>query len=272
MQSSLRILLPVLTLLIIAFDPCHSLETSREKSEVAEGKPAHAAEREAATQAAQQLKETGALDDGSQRPREDVPITSPKKAAMQGLDLQVIQLTSRSFHQVSSDDNIWLIEFYTDWCSHCVSFASTYAEVAGHYHSQPQLKVKVAKVNVEQERALALRFGIKSFPSFFIVEKRSAYVFEQPRSKRQLMEFTSGGYKKQSPLPFYSSPMGPLGVAQGLLMSSGFLLTDVFFWLQNTFNMPSLVAGTVMFGTFFFGCFFCIVFCAIVFTPKAKAD
>lgn len=186
-------------------------------------------------------------------------------------ELEVVQLTSRTFGNVTSDENVWLIEFYADWCGHCTSFAGTYAEIARYYHSHPEHKIKVARVNVN-ERALTSRFGVRSFPSFFVVDGWSVYVYDKARSKKNLMNFVSGGYKQEEPLPFYMSPMGPLGLAQGWLINAGFRMSNVFQWLQGAFGLSPLMAGTLMFGSSFMGCFFLIVFLAIAITPKAKLD
>jgi thiol-disulfide isomerase/thioredoxin len=213
---------------------------------------------------------------------EATPSSVPKSSpAPSPADLQVIQLSSSNFDSVvttsaAADGNgVVLIEFYADWCSHCVSFASTYAEIAKHFHSQQQsdLKVKVARVNVDQERALAMRFGVHGFPAFYIVDsKRSVYVFEQARTKKNLMDYAAGGYLKDEALPFYSSPMGPLGLAQGALINTGARASALFAWLQATFQISPILAGTLLFGSMFMGCFVVIVVVAIVFTPKAKVD
>ena len=207
-----------------------------------------------------------------QQPEKNLPSAAQTYPVVSSDDLEVIQLSSSTFSKVTADDNIWLIEFYADWCKHCVQFGPTYAEVARHFHSQPHLKVKVARVNVDHERALALRFGVNSFPSFYLINQWSAYQFDQARSKKNLVDFASGGYKKQDTMPWLLSPMGPLGLAQGALVGAGSKLSNVFYWLQDRFGLSSLVAGTLMFGSFFTSFFFFIVFCAIAFTPKEKID
>ena len=58
----------------------------------------------------------------------------------------VFQLNTSSFYELlgqGSGDEIWLIEFYAPWCSHCKRFASAYENVA----KDLQGKVKVAKVD-----------------------------------------------------------------------------------------------------------------------------
>jgi len=184
-----------------------------------------------------------------------------------------VALTARTFGRSISDGNVWLLEFYAPWCGHCGAFAGTYAEIANVYHASDEHKIKVAKIDGDSERALASRFGIYSYPSFFIVDGWNVYEFDQGRSKKALMKFAEGGYKEQDVIPFYTSPMGPIGLMQGALISAGSTMMDSFQWLQNSLGLSPLFAGMFMFGGIFMGCFFVIVFLALAFTgSKAKAD
>jgi thiol-disulfide isomerase/thioredoxin len=184
-------------------------------------------------------------------------------------------LTSRNFGGHVADGNVWLVEIYAPWCGHCVQFESTYKEIAAEYHASSPKKyknIRVGKINGDAEQALVSRFGVASYPSFFIVDGFSVYEFDQPRSKSTLMAFAEGGYKKTSPIPWYKSPCGPLGLAQGMILWAGYTMADIFYWLQNKFGLSTVFAGMVMFGSLFIGTFITLVAMAIIFTPKAKID
>ncbi len=84
-----------------------------------------------------------------------------------------------------------------DRCKHCQEFANSYNNVAATFHSSPKEGIRVAKVDCEMEKALKTRFGVTSFPSFFLVDGWSVYEFENNRSEATLMDFARGGYKKQ---------------------------------------------------------------------------
>jgi thiol-disulfide isomerase/thioredoxin len=191
---------------------------------------------------------------------------------------EVVVLTSRNFSRHISlsfgrPNTIWLVEFYSPNCVHCVEFAAQYADIARYYHAhRPRPHIRVAKVNGEEERALASRFGIYAFPSFFIIDGWSVYMFEEPRSKKRLMAFAEGGYKKTTSIPFYSSPMGPLGQFQGGLMSFGHVSMDLFEWAQITFGLSPLIVGMIFFGSMFMGCFFLIVMMALIIPERPKRD
>jgi thiol-disulfide isomerase/thioredoxin len=188
-------------------------------------------------------------------------------------DLDPVVLTSRNFGRHVSDGNVWLVEIYAPWCGHCVSFEPTYKEIAAEYHAAPEkYKIRVGKINGDAEQALVSRFAASSYPSFFIVHGFSVYEFDQSRSKATLMAFVEGGYKKTSPIPWYKSPCGPLGLAQGMILRVGYTMADIFFWLQKKFGLSTVFAGMVMFGSLFIGTFIILVAMAIFFTPKTKVD
>jgi thiol-disulfide isomerase/thioredoxin len=181
-----------------------------------------------------------------------------------------VTLTTRNFAEHVGDGNVWLVEFYSPNCIHCTQFASTYDEIANELHSSTSHMVKVGKVDGNMEKALASRFNIYGYPSFFIIDGYRVYPFEQPRSKQNMIQFAYGGYKKIEPLPFYSSPMGPIGILQGSLISFGVKALDVFAWSQNRFGLSPLFAASVLFGAVFMGIFLFIVFLAIAIPPKMK--
>jgi thiol-disulfide isomerase/thioredoxin len=187
-------------------------------------------------------------------------------------DLEVVSLNSRNLGRHLSDGNVWLIEFYAPSCIHCVEFEAIYADIAKQYHANRALKIKVGKINAQVEHALVSRFNVRGFPSFFVVDGWTVYEFSQARTKKNLMSYAEGGYKTTDSIPFYTSPMGPLGLMQAGLMFSGHTFVDVFVWTQNTLGLSSILVGSLLFGAMFLGLFFVIVFLALVIPPKHKRD
>jgi hypothetical protein len=104
------------------------------------------------------------------------------------------------------------------------------------------------------------------------VEGWTVYSFQASRSKHNLIRFAEHGYRSVDPIPFYSSPMGPLGLAQGALMAAGVMAVDQFERLQRTFGLSPLFAGAILFGITFMGCFCMLVLLVVVITPKSKID
>jgi len=60
-----------------------------------------------------------------------------------------------------------LIDFYADWCQPCKMVAPILEELQSEYGD----KIKIYKIDTEQERTLAGMFGIQSIPSLLFVPK-----------------------------------------------------------------------------------------------------
>ena len=73
-----------------------------------------------------------------------------------------ITITSENFEQeVLKSDLPVLIDFWATWCGPCMMLAPIIEEIAEEY----QGKVKVGKINVDEQGSLAMQFGIQSIPT-----------------------------------------------------------------------------------------------------------
>lgn len=82
-----------------------------------------------------------------------------------------------------------------------MSFAPTYSEIARHFHSNPQLGVKVGKIDTTVQKALGQRFDLQAYPSFFLISGSSVYEYDDARSKASFIKFATTGYKQQAVRP-----------------------------------------------------------------------
>ncbi len=77
------------------------------------------------------------------------------------------QFTEENFDQeVLQSDKPVFIDFYADWCAPCQMMLPIVAEMAEKYDG----KVKVGKINTDQQQQLAAQFGVMSIPSFFFIK------------------------------------------------------------------------------------------------------
>lgn len=73
-----------------------------------------------------------------------------------------VTLTEANFDQeVLSSDTPVLVDFWAEWCVPCKAVAPVVEELAEAYRG----RLKVGKVNVDENNQLAMRFGVMSIPT-----------------------------------------------------------------------------------------------------------
>ena len=88
--------------------------------------------------------------------------------------MPTIGLTAESFEQSITDNSLVIVDFWAPWCGPCRSFAPVF-EAASELHGDAVF----AKVNTDDETALASAFEIGSIPTLMIFREQIC-VFSPP--------------------------------------------------------------------------------------------
>jgi thioredoxin 1 len=100
---------------------------------------------------------------------------------------KLIMVSDADFEdQVLKSDQPVLVDFYADWCGPCKMIAPFLTELADEF----QGKVKIAKLNVDQNVQAASRFGVRSIPTLILFEnghQKEMTVGADPTKIRQMV-------------------------------------------------------------------------------------
>ncbi|MDH7498779.1 MAG: thioredoxin [candidate division NC10 bacterium] len=81
---------------------------------------------------------------------------------------EVLHLTQGNFEEeVLKSASPVLVDFWAEWCGPCRMVAPLIEELAKDY----QGRLKVGKLNVDEEREIALRYSIRSIPTLILFKE-----------------------------------------------------------------------------------------------------
>eukprot|EP01023_Acetabularia_acetabulum_P004805 TRINITY_DN12033_c0_g1_i1.p1 TRINITY_DN12033_c0_g1~~TRINITY_DN12033_c0_g1_i1.p1 ORF type:complete len:466 (+),score=101.85 TRINITY_DN12033_c0_g1_i1:119-1516(+) len=112
----------------------------------------------------------------------------------------VVSLSDSDFHdEVTSSDDLWLVEFYAPWCGHCKNLKGDWIEAAG----QLKGKVKLGAINCDEEKSVCSEFGVRGFPTikWFGTDKDKPKDYDQPREAAAIVQFALQRWTKLAPPP-----------------------------------------------------------------------
>jgi thioredoxin 1 len=98
--------------------------------------------------------------------------------------LNIVNLTQDNFaKEVLESSTPILVDFWAEWCGPCKMIAPVLDELAEEYDG----KVRIGKVNIDNEQGLAAEYGVRAIPTLLLFQK--GQVAEQIvglKSKRDL--------------------------------------------------------------------------------------
>ena len=80
--------------------------------------------------------------------------------------MPAIHLTAENFDKAISSGQLVFVDFWATWCGPCMMIAPTLAEIA----AENEGKLKVGKINVDDQMELAMQFGVTSIPMLVVMQ------------------------------------------------------------------------------------------------------
>jgi thioredoxin 1 len=86
-----------------------------------------------------------------------------KQQSQPKIELGIIDLNDSNFEQTISTNNLTLVDFWAEWCGPCKSMHPIFESVSKEFPN-----VKFARVNVDNNQNIAMKYTVQSIPTFIM--------------------------------------------------------------------------------------------------------
>jgi len=77
------------------------------------------------------------------------------------------KVTSANFKSVVLESKVpVVVDFWAEWCGPCRAVAPVLEEISNEYSS----KIKIVKINTDEEPQLAMQYGVSSIPNMSVFQ------------------------------------------------------------------------------------------------------
>ena len=87
--------------------------------------------------------------------------------------MATMALTAENFENTVLENDIVIIDFWASWCGPCRGFAPTFEDASNRFPD-----IVFAKVDTEEQQALAAHFGIQAIPTLMVFRQQIG-IFQQ---------------------------------------------------------------------------------------------
>ena len=78
----------------------------------------------------------------------------------------MVQFDQKTFDEALAEGKLMMVDFWAAWCGPCRMLGPVIEDLAAKYEG----KVVVGKVNVDEQQALAIRYGVMSIPTVIFLK------------------------------------------------------------------------------------------------------
>lgn len=141
-----------------------------------------------------------------------------------------------------------IVNTFYDRCSACKGFERSYNLIGKELQQEG---FSVGKVNIDESQALLSRFNVRYLPTLYLIRNQRVYLYDGPSTYESIVNFALKDYENAEPVPYLSSPLGPVGSIKGLLTRLGIFLVNIQPFLMKELGVSQFVSYVLT--AFFFG-------------------
>ena len=107
--------------------------------------------------------------------------------------MAAIALNQKQFEELSQESKPLLVDYWAPWCGYCRRIAPAYEKVAESWGDE----VIVAKINIDEESAVAIRERIEVIPTLVLYQNGNILgSIVAPESKAMIDQFIRNSLEK----------------------------------------------------------------------------